>query len=141
MQLNCPHCGTANRFPDQRLSDGPSCGGCKRPLLAGTPLEVDDAQLPLFLANSREPVLVDFWAAWCGPCQVMAPQFAAAASQRPGVHFVKVDSDAAPVASRHFAIRSIPTLILFRQGQEVARLSGAMQASQLLAWLDGQLGS
>ena len=133
--LVCPHCGAANRVPDERLAEGPSCGRCKEPVAPAHPVALTDASLAHYLDKTEAPVLVDFWAPWCGPCQSMAPHFEAAARQAPGVRFVKLDTDANPVASRHFGIRSIPTLILFQGGAERARLSGALPSSELLRWL------
>jgi len=134
MQIVCAACGAINRVPDARLGEDPQCGKCGVPVLAPEPAPLTDAALPKFLANTELPVLIDFWAARCGPCRAMAPQFEAAAAQAPDIRFVKVDSDAAQVASQHFGIRSIPTLVLWHRGREVARQSGVMQAAQLLAW-------
>lgn len=140
MNLVCPSCGATNRVPDTRLHDGPVCGKCGVALMAATPVHVNDGTLPKFIGATELPVLVDFWATWCGPCQQMAPHFASAASQLPEVRFAKVDSDAAPGASATYGVRSIPTLILFHHGVEVARRSGAMQASELVRWVQQQLG-
>lgn len=135
MLLSCPSCGTTNRIPDARLHDDPVCGQCGARLMAAEPVNLSDAALPKFIANTELPVLVDFWATWCAPCKTMAPHFAAAAQQLPDVRFAKVDSDAAPAASARYIIRSIPTLILFQRGAEVARLSGAVPTAQLVAWV------
>ena len=135
MLLSCPSCATTNRIPDARLHDDPLCAKCGTRLMAAEPVDLTDAALPTFIARTELPVLVDFWAEWCGPCKSMAPHFAEAARQLPAVRFAKVDSDAAPAASARYGIRSIPTLILFSGGGEVARLSGALPAAQLQSWI------
>ena len=140
MNLVCPACGTTNRVPDARLHDQPVCGRCKGALMAAHPVELDDARLAAFVAGTGLPVLVDFWAEWCGPCKMMAPHFANAATQLPDVRFVKIDTEANPQASALNQIRSIPTLILYRDGREVARQSGAMPAADLVPWIRSQLG-
>jgi len=139
LQLVCPSCATKNRLPERRVADGPVCGRCGAALLPLHPIALDDRSFDAYVEGSGLPVLVDFWADWCGPCKAMAPQFSAAAAQVPRVRFAKVDTEAAPQTSVRLRIRSIPTLLLFRDGRELARSSGAMAAGDIVAWLDGRL--
>ncbi len=139
MLLACPHCGTRNRVPDARLADDPACGKCGQAVAPRKPVALGDANLGDYLQGTEAPVVVDFWAAWCGPCRAYAPHFEQLAAARPDLRFVKVDSDAATRTSAALQIRSIPTTVLFLGGREVARQSGAMSAAQLGAWVDGAL--
>ncbi|MGL6113066.1 MAG: thioredoxin TrxC [Rubrivivax sp.] len=132
-QVACVHCAVTNRVPAERLGDDPVCGRCGKALLDGRPVELSDANFDQVVAASELPVVVDFWAPWCGPCRQMAPQFEQAAGSLKGkALLVKVNSDDSPRTASRFDIRSIPTLLKLQRGQEVARAAGARPAGQIV---------
>ena len=132
----CPHCNAVNRIPADRLSQSPACGKCRKPVFTGEPIKLTAENYQKHINRSDLPVVVDYWAPWCGPCKMMAPAFAQVASQmEPEIRFAKVNTEEEQVIASNMAIRSIPTMVIFKNGREVARQSGAMRAADILNWV------
>jgi len=141
LQVVCPHCHVTNRVPRARLSEGGACGKCKRALFTGRPLELDGASFARHVEAGDIPLVVDFWAPWCAPCRMMTPHFEKAAAElEPGVRLAKLNTEAEQSVAARYAIRSIPTLVVFHNGREIARQSGAMDSAALIRWVRTQVG-
>ncbi len=141
-KLTCLECGQVNRVPEERLAAGPKCGTCGAPLLDGKVRAIDAGVLDKAVRTDDLPLVVDFWAAWCGPCRMMAPEFAKAATGLRGrARFAKLDTEADPAVSARFGIRGIPLLIAFRGGREAARQAGAQPAAGIEAWVKREVAA
>lgn len=135
----CPSCQGVNRVPSERISESPNCGKCQQPLLDGKPIEGTEANFASIL-NSPQPVVVDFWAPWCNPCVGFAPVFSDVAKERSGnVRFVKIDTESQQNLAANYQIRSIPTIMVFKNGQRVDVINGALPKSQFDQWLNQAL--
>lgn len=136
VRVVCPYCNRTNRLPRTRLGEHPRCGACKQPLFSAEPIELSDANFAAVIGNHDIPVVVDCWASWCGPCRTFAPVFRQATAElEPGYRFAKLDTEANQATAARLNIRSIPTILVFSGGHEIARSAGAMPLPQFSAWL------
>ena len=139
--IPCPHCDTLNRVAREKLAQGGRCGQCHRPLFTGHPLALGKERFERHLEKSDVPLLIDFWAPWCGPCRSMAPEFERAARElEPAIRLVKINVDEEPELAQRFGVSSIPTIALVRHGRELGRTAGVMPASQLQRWARERAG-
>ena len=140
LHIVCPHCFKTNRVPEVKMTDNPQCGNCHKFLFTGTVVDVDYAGFKKQVFRNQIPVVIDFWASWCGPCKMMGPAFAAAARElEPHVRFIKLSTELEPILAKQWNIRSIPTMALVVDGREKARQSGALDAGSIISWVRGNV--